>query len=565
MQIMQSRRDFLASMSAAGAASVLGARSSLADEAPPEITTLRLRHDSNICAGPSVHCGGPAAGGRVHRHPLRSRRSSHGRRSHVAKSTSISDFAAWRRLRSGCRRADHGAGRCAPRLLRAVRARTHPHHQRPEGQEGRHPEAGLGRASAPCRSWRRMSGSTRTRTSTGWQPRSGDFMELFAERKVDAFLGAPPEPQELRARKIGHVILNTTTDKPWSQYFCCTAVRQQGLCPQLSGRHQARHACRPQSRPTSAPPSRSGPHNGWSMAGFTQRYDYALQTLTELPYASWREFDPEELAALLRAAPPRGRHDQVQPEPAHRRRHRLALPQRAQARAEGVRQAAGWIRSARGFGIRKGGFRCRSSNVAAISWPACPLAGGRRRPWHRGASLADEGPPETTTIRHRASSAASALRPQYVAEELLRAEGFTDVRYVPTCRRRPDRAEDRARRHRLQHVLRADARSSLDAGLPITALAGVHPGCFELFAHEPIRTISDLKGKRVGIDAWARADHLYVADHGGARRARPRQGHRLDQRTRRQTRWSCSPRAKSMRSSDFRPSRRSCAPARSVT
>ena len=34
-------------------------------------------------------------------------------------------------------------------------------------------------------------------------------MELFAEGKTDAFLGFPPEPQELRARKIGRVILNT--------------------------------------------------------------------------------------------------------------------------------------------------------------------------------------------------------------------------------------------------------------------------------------------------------------------------------------------------------------------
>jgi NitT/TauT family transport system substrate-binding protein len=29
-------------------------------------------------------------------------------------------------------------------------------------------------------------------------------------------------------------------------------------------------------------------------AGLTKRYDYALQSLTELPYASWREFDPED-------------------------------------------------------------------------------------------------------------------------------------------------------------------------------------------------------------------------------------------------------------------------------
>ena len=42
-----------------------------------------------------------------------------------------------------------------------------------------------------------------------------NFKELFAEGKVDAFLGAPPKSQELRARKIGRVILNTATDQPW--------------------------------------------------------------------------------------------------------------------------------------------------------------------------------------------------------------------------------------------------------------------------------------------------------------------------------------------------------------
>ena len=63
-----------------------------------------------------------------------------------------------------------------------------------------------------------------TGTSTGSRSPTGNAMELFAEGKVDAFLGFPPEPQELRARKIGRVILNTATDQPWSQYFCCIAV-----------------------------------------------------------------------------------------------------------------------------------------------------------------------------------------------------------------------------------------------------------------------------------------------------------------------------------------------------
>ena len=28
--------------------------------------------------------------------------------------------------------------------------------------------------------------------------------------------------------------------------------------------------------------------------GFTPRYDYALEALTDLPYGAWREFDPED-------------------------------------------------------------------------------------------------------------------------------------------------------------------------------------------------------------------------------------------------------------------------------
>src|SRR5260370_33010912 len=52
-------------------------------------------------------------------------------------------------------------------------------------------------------------------------------MELFAAGKIDAFLGFPPEPQELRARNIGHVIVNSSIDRPWSQYFCCMLAGNQ--------------------------------------------------------------------------------------------------------------------------------------------------------------------------------------------------------------------------------------------------------------------------------------------------------------------------------------------------
>jgi NitT/TauT family transport system substrate-binding protein len=42
-------------------------------------------------------------------------------------------------------------------------------------------------------------------------------MRLLAEGQIDVFLGFPPEPQELRARRIGHLLLSMTVDRPWSQ------------------------------------------------------------------------------------------------------------------------------------------------------------------------------------------------------------------------------------------------------------------------------------------------------------------------------------------------------------
>ena len=56
------------------------------------------------------------------------------------------------------------------------------------------------------------------------------------------------------------------------------------------------------------------------------------------------------------------------------------------------------------------------------------LAGAAGLAWGR-AAVAAEDAPETTKVRlYKALSV--CLAPQYVAEGLLRAEGFTDVAYV---------------------------------------------------------------------------------------------------------------------------------------
>jgi len=121
----------------------------------------------------------------------------------------------------------------------------------------------------------------------------GDPLELFVQGKIDAFLGFPPEPQELRARHAGHVILNTTTDLPWSQYFCCMLasnrdyVRKHPVATKrvLRAVLKAADLC-------ASEPARVARR---IVAGrFTDRYDYASQTLSEIPYDRWREYDPED-------------------------------------------------------------------------------------------------------------------------------------------------------------------------------------------------------------------------------------------------------------------------------
>ena len=60
--------------------------------------------------------------------------------------------------------------------------------------------------------------------------------------------------------------------------------------------------------------------------GFAQHYDFALQTLTELPYDVWRELDPEDSLRFYALWLHEFGHDQLDPQRDHRRRHRLALP-----------------------------------------------------------------------------------------------------------------------------------------------------------------------------------------------------------------------------------------------
>jgi NitT/TauT family transport system substrate-binding protein len=120
---------------------------------------------------------------------------------------------------------------------------------------------------------------------------SRESMRLLAEGRIDAFLGFPPDPQELRAKRIGHVIVDSGQDRPWSQYFCCMVggnrdfVRKHPVAAK-----RALRAILKASNICAVDPQRAA----WLMADRGHNYDYSLATLKEIPYDKWRDYDAED-------------------------------------------------------------------------------------------------------------------------------------------------------------------------------------------------------------------------------------------------------------------------------
>jgi NitT/TauT family transport system substrate-binding protein len=119
---------------------------------------------------------------------------------------------------------------------------------------------------------------------------AAEAMRLFTEGKIDGFIGFPPEPQELRAKKVGHVVVNTLTDRPWSQYFCCVPFANK----EFVRRHPiaTKRALRALLKATSVcglDPDRAAQRR--ANRGYADKEGYALQAIKELHYARWREYD----------------------------------------------------------------------------------------------------------------------------------------------------------------------------------------------------------------------------------------------------------------------------------
>ncbi len=290
--IAQDRRRFLTTLAATGVASVLGQQQSEA-QAPPEVRTIRFVHTPAICVSPQY----------LAEEMLRLEGFSE------IEYVDLPSTRTLTLLEEG--KADVTMGG-SPDVVAAL-----------DAGRGVLPLAGIHAGcyelfvNGPIASIKDIKGRSVAITSedsterlfissfvayVGVNPRdihwistssAAEAMQIFVEGKADAFLGFAPQPLELRARKVGRVILDTTRDRPWSQYFCCmlSARREFAQKYPIATRRVLRAVLKAADL-CAQEPERAARY--LAAKGYESRYDVALEVLKGLPYRRWRDADPED-------------------------------------------------------------------------------------------------------------------------------------------------------------------------------------------------------------------------------------------------------------------------------
>jgi NitT/TauT family transport system substrate-binding protein len=120
-----------------------------------------------------------------------------------------------------------------------------------------------------------------------------EWGDLLAAGEIDAVMLWPPDAQVFRNQKIGHVILDTGTDKPWRDYYCCAIAGNTDFVQRNPV--ATKRAIRAILKATDL--CAQDPETAASIVtanGFPTEYETALQVFSEVPYALWRDVDPED-------------------------------------------------------------------------------------------------------------------------------------------------------------------------------------------------------------------------------------------------------------------------------
>jgi NitT/TauT family transport system substrate-binding protein len=118
-------------------------------------------------------------------------------------------------------------------------------------------------------------------------------LHLFESGQVDAYFALPPHAQELRRRGHGRLILRTSTDLPWSQYFCCMLITRREFADNypVATKRMLRAILK------STDFCASDPASAADLLGERVpeiEADIARGILDDVVYDVWREYDPAD-------------------------------------------------------------------------------------------------------------------------------------------------------------------------------------------------------------------------------------------------------------------------------
>jgi NitT/TauT family transport system substrate-binding protein len=117
-----------------------------------------------------------------------------------------------------------------------------------------------------------------------------DGVEMLAKGRLEAYIAFPPEPQQMRARRIGLSLLSMVVDKPWSQYFCCLMVANRSFIRDRPvATKRAMRAILKATELCATDPA--GTARQVVARGFLKDEAAAAQALREIPYRRWRDYD----------------------------------------------------------------------------------------------------------------------------------------------------------------------------------------------------------------------------------------------------------------------------------
>jgi NitT/TauT family transport system substrate-binding protein len=128
--------------------------------------------------------------------------------------------------------------------------------------------------------------------------RMSESMRLFVEGQVDAFLGFAQQPLQVRAMRVGRTLINTTHDRPWSQYFCCLAAARRDFTRQypVATKRALRALLKAADLCAQDP---DGAARLMEARGIFPDHELGREVIRSLPYDRWRTDDPEDSLRFL--------------------------------------------------------------------------------------------------------------------------------------------------------------------------------------------------------------------------------------------------------------------------